>query len=340
MKLFACGLTASINRYFAELFGWTEQSNIVRLCMVFFVAGVLLAGKRSFAAADNTLLHARTTEVIIGPNNKPFKMPTDAAVGPDGDLYVLDGVNDRVVVYDMQGNYRFQFGSHGNAAGQFIFPVGIATGPDGKVYIADSGNHRVQIFTAGGKPLESIVLPTFESSDMSPDPTDVALDAPRSRLYIADNDNHRLAIYNLASQSFEEPLGSAGLGQRQFRFPFLIDTTADGYVLVVEPINTRVQVINPSGKFVSFVGAWGVKPGQLFRPKGVACMDNHVYVSDSVLGRIQVFELQGTFLGTLTDSQGVPVQFVTPTGVAVDRKNKILYVVELKADQVCRMVLE
>ncbi|MDO8313197.1 MAG: NHL repeat-containing protein, partial [Sideroxyarcus sp.] len=303
-------------------------------------AAVLSVGQRSFAAAENALWHVRTTEVIVGPKDKPFKMPTDAAVGDNGDLYVLDGVNDRVVVYDMQGNYRFQFGGHGNVAGQFIFPIGIATGPDGKVYVADSGNHRFQIFTAGGKPLESVALPAIQSSDASPDPTDVALDAIRSRLYIADNDNHRLDIYNLASHRFEEPLGSAGLGQRQFRFPFLIDTTEEGYVLVVEPINTRVQVISPSGKFVSFVGAWGVKPGQLFRPKGVASMDNHVYVSDSVLGRIQVFELRGAFLGTLADNQGLPVQFVTPTGVAIDKKNKLLYVVELKADQVCRIVLE
>jgi len=313
---------------------------LVRLCLVIGLAAVFFANQRSFAAADIAPRYARITGLIAGPQDRPFKMPTDAAVGQDGNLYVLDGVNDRVVVYDARGNFRFQFGAHGNGAGQFSFPLGIAAGPDGKVYVADSGNHRFQIFEADGKPLEAVILPAVKSSDSPTDPTDVALDATRQRLYIADNDNHRLDIYNLVSRKFEEPIGSAGVGPRQFRFPFLIDTTADGYVLVVEPINTRVQVISPSGKFVGFVGAWGIKPGQLFRPKGVATMGNHVYVSDSVLGHIQVFDLRGAFLGALADEQGVPLQLVTPTGVAIDGKNKLLYVVELKADRVCRIALE
>ena len=81
-------------------------------------------------------------------------------------------------------------------------------------------------------------------------------------------------------------------------------------------------------------------PGQLFRPKGVAVWDNRVFVTDSYLGSVQVFDLNGDFLGALTDAAGAAMKFTTPTGIAVDANRKRLYVVELKANQVCRVDLE
>jgi len=312
----------------------------VALSIILGLATIALsAQKETQPKSSPPAVRVRTTAEIVGPEGDPFSMPSDAAVGPDGSLYVLDGVHHRVVVYDANETLRFIFGSQGSEPGQFLFPLGIATDPAGKVYVADSGNHRFQVFAADGKPLETIPLPTAGMS-RPPDPTDVAADLTRARLYIADNDNHRLCVYNLASRRFESDWGGPGLGRLQFRFPFLIDVNADGYLLVVEPINTRVQVINAAGKFVGFIGDWGVKPGQLFRPKGVTICQDQVFVTDSYLGRVQVFDLKGNFLGALADYEGIPVKLTTPTGITMDAKRRRLYVVELKADRVCRMDLE
>ncbi len=68
--------------------------------------------------------------------------------------------------------------------------------------------------------------------------------------------------------------------------------------------------------------------------------ENRVFVTDSYLGRVQVFDMGGDFLGMLTDSEGAPVQLTTPTGITIDAKRRRLYVVELKADRVCWMDLE
>lgn len=284
-------------------------------------------------------INVRKIGVIVGPTDEPFNMPSDAAVGPDGNLYVLDGVNHRIVVYDADGKFRFKFGSRGGDLGQLLFPLGITTAPDGKVYVADSGNHRFQVFSADGNPLKVVPLPNT-TSGMPPDPTDVTVDSIREQLYVVDNDNHKLHVYNLSNNSFEQVWGGPGQGRRQFRFPFLIDTSSQGYVFVVEPINTRVQVLNSKGKFVCFIGAWGVKPGQLFRPKGVVTFEDRVFVTDSYLGRVQIFDMGGDFLGMLTDSEGAPIQLTTPTGITIDSKRRRLYVVELKADRVCWMDLE
>ena len=309
------------------------------LLVLGLVAVVAAAQNRTDADAAGRRFIVRATGVIIGPEDEPFSMPSDAAVGPDGELYVLDGVNHRVVVFNAAGEFLFKFGSRGRDLGQLLFPLGITAAPDGKVYVADSGNHRFQVFSMDGTPLKAVPLPAT-TSGAPPDPTDVAIDTARQQLYVVDNDNHKLHVYNLLNNSFEQVWGGPGQGRRQFRFPFLIDISSQGYVLVVEPINTRVQVLNSSGKFVCFIGGWGVKPGQLFRPKGIAAFEDRVFVTDSYLGRVQVFNMAGDFLGMLADFKGAPVQLTTPTGITIDAKRRRLYVVELKADRVCWMDLE
>ncbi len=291
------------------------------------------------ASGTVSALVAKDRGTLVGPEGNPFNMPTDVAVGGGGRVYVLDGVNHRVVAYNTEGQFQFQFGTQGNAPGQFLYPLGIAADPNGNVYVADSGNRRFQVLTANGQPLDAVPLPTTASGP-PPDPADVAVDPARKRLYIADNDNHFIHVYNLADHRFEPTWGSPGQDQRQFRFPFLVEVSAQGYLLVVEPINTRVQVLNPEGKFVGFIGGWGLDPGQLFRPKGVALWRDRVFVTDSYLGSIQIFDLSGRFFGTLGDTAGTPLDFTTPTGLAIDPTLNRLYVVELKAHRVRCLDLE
>lgn len=311
------------------------------ILILFFGIGLsICSAKQDIMQKEKTPgIIAVSKNELTAPKDEPFNMPTDVTVGPEGITYVLDGVNNRVVVYDVNGKFRFQFGISGSKLGQFSFPLGIATDLNGKVYIADSGNHRFQVFEPNGIPLEAIALPA-KQSNMPPDPTDVVIDSARYRLYIADNDNHHILVYNLISHSFDSVWGNPGQGELQFRFPFLMDISNQGYLFVVEPINTRVQVLNPNGKFVNFIGAWGVEAGQLFRPKAVTIYNDKVFVSDSYLGRIEIFDIRGNFISVLTDTEGTPIKFITPTGIAIDSERKRLYVVELKANRVCRLDLE
>ncbi len=336
----ASGATASFERRHRFACRRAGRPCAIGLLLVLAVASAGFSAERGPVPGESVRgIRTANKTILAGPEGDPFDMPSDAAVGPDGDLYILDGVHHRVVVYDPEGTFQFQFGSYGTKLGQLHFPLGITASPDARIYVADSGNRRVQVFASNGEPLDVITLPSVPSG-APPDPTDVVVDPARARLYVADNDNHYILVYSLASRSFEAVWGGPGQGERQFRFPFLMDLSLQGYLLIVEPINTRVQVLNPGGKFVNFIGGWGVKPGQLFRPKGVATCEDRVFVTDSYLGSIQVFDMSGSFLGVLADNAGLPMKFLTPTGVAVDVKRKRLYIVELKANRVCRVDLE
>ncbi|MBL8313031.1 MAG: 6-bladed beta-propeller [Rubrivivax sp.] len=80
-----------------------------------------------------------------------FNLPRDVAIGKDGRLYVVDGGNFRVVVFDKEGRYLHSFGSVGRQFGQFARPKEIATDLEGNVYVVDTAFGNFQIFTADGE---------------------------------------------------------------------------------------------------------------------------------------------------------------------------------------------
>lgn len=262
-----------------------------------------------------------------------FLQPSDVAVGQDGLIYVVDGVNNRVVVFDETGKMSFSFGAKGTAPGQFNAPLGITTDRSGNVYVADTGNRRVQVFSSRGA-FKSIVPVAAAAGELPADPVDCAVDEKRQRLYVVDNDNHHLLVYSLSDGKLVERWGSEGEGTRSFRHPFLATIGTDTAVLVVDVLNTRVQVWSPQGEVVATIGEYGVDLGQLYRPKGV-CIDgdNTVFVSDSYLGAIQTFNRYGHFKSVLADEKGNLVQWTTPVGITIDDRQR-LYVVEMLANRV------
>ena len=67
-----------------------------------------------------------------------FNLPRDLAVGRDGQLYVVDGGNFRVQVFDAAGRYLHAFGAIGKQLGNFARPKEIATDREGNVYVVDT----------------------------------------------------------------------------------------------------------------------------------------------------------------------------------------------------------
>ena len=97
---------------------------------------------------------------------------------------------------------------------------------------------------------------------------------------------------------------------------------------MADVLNSRVQGFDDGGNLLIQVGTWGVLPGQLFRPKGVAIDGKkNIYISDSYMDVIQVFDDEGKFLHVL-GLDGKPQRFVSAGGIAIDRNNR-LYTAEI-----------
>jgi len=265
--------------------------------------------------------------------NDQLSQPSDVAVSDDGRIYVVDGVNSKIRIFNQSGQAMTSFGSAGSGNGEFRNPLGIDLDRSGRVYIADSGNHRVQIFGPDGNFISAIAIKSTKKHP--PDPTDVAVDESRNRCYVVDNDNHQILVYDLATLKMISTYGGPGSEKRAFRYPFLVALDTAQYLYIVDVINTRVQVLNPEGLFVNFIGAWGVEKGEFYRPKGVALdKEDRIYVSDSYMGVIQIFDSTGEFYAAVGEpAKGTVKKFKTPVGLFLDHRDR-LYVVEMFANKV------
>jgi hypothetical protein len=82
----------------------------------------------------------------------PYNRPTNAAVAPNGDVYVSDGYgNSRVHQFSADGQLISSWGEPGTNPGQFNTPHSIWVHTDGRVFVADRENDRLQIFTPAGE---------------------------------------------------------------------------------------------------------------------------------------------------------------------------------------------
>jgi DNA-binding beta-propeller fold protein YncE len=73
--------------------------------------------------------------------------PSRIAVDPDGNVFVADTDNNRIQVFDADGNFLYTFGSAGKGNGQFNRPCGLAINPlSGELYVVDALNYRIQRF--------------------------------------------------------------------------------------------------------------------------------------------------------------------------------------------------
>jgi len=77
--------------------------------------------------------------------------PTKLAIGPDGDVYVVETSNFCVQRFRPDGRPVRRYGKVGTAPGNFTRPKGIAIDRSGRMYVGDAAFENVQIFDSSGK---------------------------------------------------------------------------------------------------------------------------------------------------------------------------------------------
>ena len=293
----------------------------------------------SLTVAEKSMLYGQPVEMPIIASRLLFTIeadflhPSDVAIGREGRIYVLDGVNNRVVIFTSAGKFISAFGFRGRGKGGMSSPLGMDIDKDGSVYVADSGNRLIQVFGPLGDFRFEFPI-NVQESQRPADPVDVVLDESKDRCYVIDNDNHRILVYSKDGSSLLKTWGGSGEKPGEFQFPFLAALDNQSTLYVVDVLNTRVQAINEEGRAMAYIGKWGVDRGQFYRPKGVTVdKKDRIYVSDSYLGVVQVFERFRKFLGVLGNDEKKMLKFSTPVGITIDDDLR-LYVVEMQFNRV------
>lgn len=267
----------------------------------------------------------------LGAGEGQFTDPRNAAVGPDGLLYVLDSGNHRVQVFDQDGLFVRSWGSQGAGPGQFQEPWGIAVGSDGSVYVADTWNHRIQKFTTEG---EFITMwGTFGATDGTLGtpgvfwgPRAIAIDA-EGNLYVTDTGNKRVQKFSPDGE-FLGQWGGFGTSPGQFNEPVGIAIDSDGNIYVADTWNRRVQKFDAS---FNFLKAWDIFSWEgetvVNKPYLAVGADGRLYISDPEGFRILVYDREGQFVASFGTYGADAQSFNLPTGVAASADG-FIYVVD------------
>lgn len=297
---------------------------------------VLIFASQACAATipqDKQIKANITATFTLSPDD-PLHLPTDVAVDNTGRIYVADGVNDRIVIFNADGSFQKHLTHVGEQA--LNNPISITFDDKGNLWITDNGNHQIVVVNSDAKLVERIALPTSGEGHPA-DPTDVVLSAGGAKLLVVDNDGHRVLIRE--GDGPFRALGSPGRGPGRMEWPFMAAAGTDGTIYIIEAIGGHVQRLDKDGQWLRPISSWGVELSQLYRPKGIAIdKAGDIFVSDSTTGTIQAFGPQGAILGVLCDSSGEILRLQHPMGISFDAGGR-LYVVESAAARVTAIEL-
>lgn len=120
-------------------------------------------------------------------------------------------------------------------------------------------------------------------------------------------------------------LGGEGEEDGQLCRPWGVCTNRDGFVIVADRSNNRIQVFTPDGQFHHKFGSAGSRNGQFDRPAGVATdPQGRIVVADKDNHRIQLFAFDGTFQLKFGEKGSKNGQFNYPWDVACNGDGHIL----------------
>lgn len=234
------------------------------------------------------------------PDGREWGSTAGVDIDPDGvHLWAIDrcGANscadsdlDPILKFDPTGRVVTSFGS-----GLFLFPHGIHVDREGNVWVTDAQGrdgrgHVVIKFNPDGD-----VLLVLGQPGVAGDGTDHLLETP--------ND----VVTDLAGNIY---VGDGHSGQNANAGP---ETVA------------RVVKFDRHGNYITHWGGWGMGAGQMRTPHALDIdSQNRLIVGDRGNNRLQIFELDGTYIGELK-------QFSRPSGLYVT-DDDLIYVADSESE--------
>ena len=204
---------------------------------------------------------------------------------------------------------------------RLVRPYGVATDSKGRIYTADTYVGAVFIFNSEDKSVEFIRNgkdARFKAL------IGVAID-DTDRLFVTDSGFRRVFAFD-ASHKFLASFGS----ERMERPSGVAVDSKNRLIYVTDVLKDNVLVYDlDSFKYIRTIGGPPQRPaddspGTFTRPTNVAVGPNgDVYVSDTLNGRIQIFDADGAFLSTFGNPGDGPADFARPKGIAIDSDGHI-----------------
>lgn len=193
------------------------------------------------------------------PEGWSFVEVAGVATDSQDRVYAFNRGEHPMIVFDSEGNFLDAWGE-----GMFTNPHGLYISPDDTIFAADNFDHTVRIFNTSGE-LQKTLGSKDEPSDTGFVPgetpvqygggpfnrvTNVALDS-QGDLFVADGYGNARVHKFAKGGEYLYSWGEPGDGPGEFNLPHAIAVDFDDRILVADRENSRIQVFDQHGTFMS-----------------------------------------------------------------------------------------
>jgi DNA-binding beta-propeller fold protein YncE len=288
-------------------------------------AGEAESGNPAATGGPGTRFEARfEISLHSSPDGPGFHAPRGVSTDPFGNVFVADTGNHRVVQFDADGRFVFDFGGHGWGQGELSGPTDVSAREGFRLFVVDAGNDRIQEFDIGDSSPEGTVFPFGEGRGLGGEelvrPSRMDVDR-EGRIYVSDDLCHCVWIFAPTGELVSR-LGGLGSAPSRFRDPAGVAVGPKGRVFVADAGNRRVQVFDAIGNWSA---AWG-GPDEDFldHPSGIDVgPDGNVWVSDAGSGLVRVLTPDGLPLFSFGGAGGGPGRFRAPVDLALGPDGRV-----------------
>jgi tripartite motif-containing protein 71 len=267
---------------FAQAFGVTVGSNGTTY-------GVDRLNQRieEFDAAG----HFVTASGARGIGADAFSWPEDAAVAPDGTVWLADTRNSRLQHWpaNLATSGVTDVGTKGPGVGQFNYIEGLSVASNGVVWVADSKNNRIETYTPSTHKF-AVYGAAGAGTCQFKNPEAVVATAS-GKVYVADSLNNRIVEMTVsggACTGFSATFATGISG------PQGIALAPDGTLWVANSGDNNIVHLSASlTNLGDGFGSLGSGSLQFDDPHSLAVFNTTLFVADTYNNRIQEFNIAG-----------------------------------------------
>ena len=169
-------------------------------------------------------------------SKEKFNNPLGLALH-NNQVYVCDGDNHRIQVFDLDLNFVQSIGSHHKGRGEFNGPFDIKFDGSGNMYVVEWGaGKRVQVLDRSGH-----FIQVFGEEGKGKLRGPIALHIVDKHVYVSDHNGYCILVYDTSGQ-FVTSFGRCGQKEGEFIGPRCITSCADGFIHVCDYGNKRLQI--------------------------------------------------------------------------------------------------
>jgi DNA-binding beta-propeller fold protein YncE len=257
-----------------------------------------------------------------------FNNPSDVAIDEQGNVWVIDTMNQRFQKFSPAGVALQAWGSRGGGTDlSFNYPRAIAvddTGPGCPTYtcvlVGDTDAGSVVKFDANGNTVWSV------GGGGAYKAWAIAT-APDGTVFFPDVGRNRIVVLS-ASGSVIRTFGSSGTADGRFQRPRGIAYDPDGSIWVADATRNDIQHFSATGQFLGVIDP-SVPVQQL---QDVQVNGTHVFVSDNKTHKILIFTKAGQFVAATPGGGTALGRTLGPMGMDINGAR--LYVAEANGNRV------